>query len=184
MSPQDRCPRGLQVCNPKADAKLGVYSESANYFGNYFQLFFLIADYQQGWFSLYCKDVALSALPYSVGTDRALTHPAGGCRAFSACLSGGGTGAPPVSIAAGQSPTATLVMLVRGTRHNLYQCYMTLDDPGVYPAYLRDGTEPHLYIAVGQSPTATIVKLLRGIRHDFFRGIRIAVGREPTPRRL
>ncbi|MCQ2193304.1 MAG: hypothetical protein MJZ23_10690, partial [Paludibacteraceae bacterium] len=69
----------------------GVYSESANYFGNYFQLFLLIPDYQAGCFLFYCKDAALSALPYAVGPDRALTHPAGGCRTFSACLSGGGT---------------------------------------------------------------------------------------------
>ena len=61
-----------------------------------------------------------------MGPDRALTHPAGGCRTFSACLSGGGQASsaglcpayyfdgtePHLYIAAGQSPTATIVILV------------------------------------------------------------------------
>ncbi|MBO4333479.1 MAG: hypothetical protein J5875_09995, partial [Paludibacteraceae bacterium] len=44
--PPGTLPKGVGLYNPKADAKLDLFPELANYSGFYFQYFFVLADFQ------------------------------------------------------------------------------------------------------------------------------------------
>ena len=63
--PPGTLPRGVRFYNPKADAKLGVFAELANYSRNYFQYFLLSTDFQH---HLYIQEKHIMSSPLSPST--------------------------------------------------------------------------------------------------------------------